>query len=76
MPTCPGCGEPVTYGELRRHVGACKFVWSETPEQTDRLSERLASQIARLEERISRVDADRSKPPETAGERREQNQLR
>lgn len=80
MPTCPGCGAAVGYGELREHVGTCRFVWSEKPRRTDRLSQHLADKVARLERRLASLDADESEPPSETDQRdgpdRERQRLR
>lgn len=59
MPTCPACGVSVGYDELRTHLGTCRFVWSEAPRRTDRLTQHLATKVRELEEHLRLADVTR-----------------
>lgn len=61
MPTCPACGVSVGYEELRTHVGTCRFVWSEAPRRTDRLTQHLAAKVRALEQHLPGGDATRER---------------
>lgn len=60
MPTCPACGSTVGYDELRTHLGTCKFVWSDAPRRTDRLTRHLAARLRLLAEDRQVVDASQA----------------
>lgn len=60
----------VGYDELQAHLGTCKFVWSEAPKRTDRLTERLATKVRQLEQRLKRRDANAEQADTESADRR------